>query len=220
MMIQSGKNIDRAAARASLFALLAQSLNYPDGDLVDGLIQGSFTEQAAVALEALGIGSMANDLKTLEEEYAGREADRAALLVEIEKDYTRMCFASKPRLVYLFESVYREGKLYEESTFQIARLYYDAGLKVEEAFRLPPDHIAVELEFMAFLAFKETEGIRTGDEKIRGYAVELRNKTLDEHLRPFALTLAERLGKHARTNFYRTVAGILTVLLSDPAHFA
>ena len=109
---------------------------------------------------------MANDLKTLEEEYAGREADRAALLVEIEKDYTRMCFASKPRLVYLFESVYREGKLYEESTFQIARLYYDAGLKVEEAFRLPPPTtIAVELEFMAFLAFKETEGIRTGDER-------------------------------------------------------
>jgi TorA maturation chaperone TorD len=220
MMIQSGNSIDRAAARASLFTLLAQSLNYPDGELIDGLVRGSFTGQAAEALETLGIGSMSDNLEALDKEYAGREADRAALLLEIEKDYTRMCFASKPRLVYLFESVYREGKLYEESTFQIARLYYDAGLKVEEAFRLPPDHIAVELEFMAFLAFKEAEGIGTGDEKIRDYAVELRNKTLEEHLHPFALAIAERLGKHARTNFYRTVAGILTVLLSDPAHFA
>jgi len=217
-MIQTGTNIDRAAARASLYALLAQSLNYPDGDLIDGLIRGSFTGQAAEALETLGIASPAGDPACLCKEYAGREADRAALLLEIEKDYTRMCFASKPRLVYLFESVYREGKLYEESTFQIARLYYDAGLKVEEAFRLPPDHIAVELEFMAFLAFKEAEGIRTGDEKIRGYAVELQKRTLEEHLRAFALNLAERLGKHANTHFYRTVAGILTVFLSDSAH--
>lgn len=204
----------------SLFTLLAHSLNYPDGDLVDGLCQGNFTGQVAEALETLGIGGPAEDLETLRKEYAGRETDRAALLLEIEKDYTRMCFASKPRLVYLFESVYREGKLYDESTFQIARLYYDAGLKVEEVFRLPPDHIAVELEFMAFLAFKETEGIRTDDEKIRGYAVDLQKRTLEEHLRVFALTLAESLGKHAHANFYRTVAGILTFFLSDPAHFA
>ena len=59
-------------------------------------------------------------------------------LLDLEKDYTWMCFASKPRQVYLFESVYREGKLLQESTFEIARLYFEAGLQLTETFTLPP----------------------------------------------------------------------------------
>ena len=45
----------------------------------------------------------------------------------LEKEYTWMCFASKPRLLYLFESVYREGKLLQESTFDIAASILRSG---------------------------------------------------------------------------------------------
>lgn len=207
--------INRAAAKAALYSLLAQALNYPDEDLVKSLCRGSFFREVMDALDALGIGGLNDSLEALQEELTGPGVDQSALLLEIEKDYTWMCFASKPhRLVYLFESVYNEGKLYDESTFQIARLYYEAGLKVEEDFRLPPDHIAVELEFMAFLSFKEAEGIKTGNSKIEDYAVELQKRTLDEHLRRFALTVAANLGKHAKTGFYQGVAKIMTGLFS------
>jgi TorA maturation chaperone TorD len=144
------------------------------------------------------------------------KTDPGALLLEIEKDYTWMCFASKPRrLVYLFESVYNEGKLFDESTFRIARLYYEAGLKVEEDFRLPPDHIAVELEFMAFLCFKELEGIKAGDAKIVDYSRELQNRTLTEHLRPFALAVAANLGKHAKTGLYQGTAKVMSTFFGQ-----
>ena len=202
----------------SLCALLAQALNYPDGLLVESLIRGDFTDKSLESLDALGIGGQTDALNTLRQEYGDPGIDPASLLLEIERDYTRMCFASKPRLVYLFESVYKEGKLYDESTFRIARLYYDAGLKVEEAFSLPPDHIAVELEFLSFLNFKQGEGIRAGDRKIENYAVELQKKVLEDHLRSFALSLAGRLGVHARTILFRTVAGVMTAFFSEPAH--
>ncbi len=216
-MTESGENPGRAAARAALYSLLAQALNYPDRDLVEGLCRGDYLREASDALDALGITGIKGCLETLQKEYPP-EADREALLLELERDYTWMCFASKPhRLVYLFESVYNEGKLFDESTFGIARLYYEAGLKVEEDFRLPPDHIAVELEFMSFLCFKEVEGIKAGDGRITDYAVQLQRRTLDEHLRRFALTVAGNLGKHAKTAFYRDMAKVMTVWFSNQA---
>ncbi|MEN6475703.1 MAG: molecular chaperone TorD family protein [Syntrophaceae bacterium] len=217
-MEESEKKLQHALARATLCSLLAQALNYPDKDLVKGLCRGDFIRELLKALEVLGIMDQEAYLKTLQKEYTAPSVDQAAMLLDIEKDYTWMCFASKPRrLVYLFESVYNEGKLYDESTFAIARLYYDAGLKVEENFRLPPDHIAVELEFMAFLSFKEMDGIKAGDAKIEDYATLLQKKTLDEHLHNFALIVAENLGKHARTSFYQVVAKIMTAFFSNPA---
>jgi len=216
-MNESGEKLQRAAARATLCSLLAQALNYPDKDLVEGLCRGDHIRELLKALEVLGITDQEAYLKTLQKEYTAPSVDQAALLLEIEKDYTWMCFASKPRrLVYLFESVYNEGNLYDESTFKIARLYYDAGLKVEEDFRLPPDHIAVELEFMAFLSYKEMEGIKNGDAKIESYAAQLQKKTLDEHLHNFALIVAENLGKHARTSFYQGTAKVMTAFFSNP----
>ncbi len=217
-MTEPVEGLHTAAARATLYSLLAQALNYPDSDLVESLCRSGYTEEIAEALNVLGIKGPEDDLHTLEKECSDRSAKKADLLLELEKDYTWMCFASKPRrLVYLFESVYNEGKLFDESTFRIARLYYEAGLKVEEDFRLPPDHIAVELEFMAFLCFKEAEGIESGDSKTRDYAAELQKRTLDEHLRRFALTVAENLGKHAKTGFYQTTAKVMTALFSGPA---
>jgi putative dimethyl sulfoxide reductase chaperone len=217
-MNESEKRLNRSEARISLCALLSHALNYPDGALVESLIRGDFTDRSLDALDVLGIGGLAACLRSLREECGDPGIDPAALLLEIEKDYTRMCFASKPRLVYLFESVYKEGKLYDESTFQIARLYYDAGLKMEEAFTLPPDHIAVELEFLSFLNFKQAEGIRANDRKIEDYAADLQKKVLEDHLCAFALSLSEKLGAHARTNFFRTVAGVMKAFFSEPAN--
>ncbi|HPI91709.1 MAG TPA: molecular chaperone TorD family protein [Deltaproteobacteria bacterium] len=216
-MNESGDKLDRAAARAALCSLLAQALNYPDKDLVETLCRGNHLSGTMDALRVLGITGLEEYLTKLQKEYTSPKVDQTAMLLEIEKDYTWMCFASKPRrLVYLFESVYNEGKLFDESTFRIARLYYDAGLKVEEDFRLPPDHIAVELEFMAFLSFKEMEGIKTGEARIEDYAVELQKKTLDEHLKRFALVVAENLDKHARTSFYQATAKVMTAYFSNP----
>lgn len=216
-MNESGERLNRAAARASLYSLLAQALNYPDKNLVENLCRGEHMGEIIDALNVLGVKGLEDYLAALNKECTDTKVDPEALLLEMEKDYTWMCFASKPRrLVYLFESVYREGKLFDESTFRIARLYYEAGLKLEENYRLPPDHIAVELEFMSFLSFKEMEGIKAGDSKIEDYAVALQNETLGEHLRTFALTVADNIGKHAKTSFYQSTAKVMTMFFPNP----
>ena len=202
--------VSELEAKATLHSLLAQAMNYPDGRLVDSLCDGSFFIALGELLAALNHATVNKDLQTCRTEYQQKNApDKEAGLLELERDYTHMFFSSKPRLAYLFESVYREGRLMQESTFEIAGLYHDAGLVLNEDFRLPPDHIAVELEFLSFLFFKEIEGLNGGNKEAVEYARELQKKVVNEHLKPFVLNVAERVGKHARTKFYRTIARVL-----------
>jgi TorA maturation chaperone TorD len=201
--------------KATLYSLLAKAMNYPDDKLADAIANGEFAEALAGALEDLGQGSIASDVRQFGRDMRRKPIKRESLLLELEKDYTWMFFASKPRAAYLFESVYREGKLLQDSTFEIAGLYRDAGLVLNEDFRLPPDHIAVELEFLSFLFFKELEGSKKEKQEVVAYARELQAAVVDRHLRLFARNVAERLTQHAKTPFYKTVARVLGTLFSQ-----
>jgi putative dimethyl sulfoxide reductase chaperone len=198
-----------AGANSVLYSSLAQAFNYPDGSLAGALTDRQFL----IGPEDMFPGKERDILKPLE---AYKGADTDVLLLDLEKDYTRMFFASKPRIAYLFESVYSEGKLYQESTFQIARLYHEAGLKMDEAFKLPPDHIAVEFEFMAYLAFNEGEAMTRGDKENEEYARQLQERVLSEHLGPFALALGERISDNANNDFYRVMGRLLMLLFRNP----
>ena len=111
-------------------------------------------------------------------------------------------------MVYLFESVYKEGKLLQESTFEIARLYYDAGLNLVDDFKLPPDHIAVEFEFMAYLYFNELAAVKKGNEENEALAQKLQKEVLEKHLTNFGRTFAEKVVAHAATDFYKLMATV------------
>jgi TorA maturation chaperone TorD len=196
--------------KSTLFSLLAQALNYPDRDLEEKVSSGALGQALAETLRPFCQNGLLQKLETLKDLGPGAlPEDREERLHCLERDYTWMCFASKPRLVHLFESVYREGKLLQESTFEIARLYHEAGLRMEEGFQLPPDHIAVELECMAYLLYQEAEALRHGDGDREQYARQLQDSLIEKHLRLFGMSFSERMEKHAKTDFYRVIARVL-----------
>lgn len=202
-------------SKAALFNLLALAFNYPDQLLVEKLVSGEFTAALDEALGILGPRTAWTDrIAALEKKYTASGRNAADLLLEMEKDYTRMFFSSKPRLVYLFESVYKEGKLLQESTFEIARLYYEAGLNLVDDFKLPPDHIAVEFEFMAYLYFNEIEALKTKNRENEALAQKLQREVLEKHLTDFGRTFADKVVAHAGTDFYKTMAAIAASILA------
>lgn len=184
-------------ANMNVFAWLSKAVDYPDEQLVEGLLQD----------ECMGYFPLKSAVKI--KEYVNGFASPEELLLDMQKEYTRMCFVSKPRLVPLFESVYKEGKLFQDSTFQIARLYDEAGIKLGEEFRLPPDHITLELEFMSYLFYQEMEAIKDGNQDNEKMALQLQDETLGKHLAGFAVSFAHRLAQHARTPFYQEIGDIL-----------
>jgi TorA maturation chaperone TorD len=197
--------LSQASSKTVLYNSLARAMNYPDEEIASEIVAGKFATELAAVLQ----GPLRNIAETLSV-YRGGAAD--SLLLELERDYTWMFFASKPRIAYLFGSVYGEGKLYQESTFAITRLYYEAGLSLNESFKLPPDHIAVELEFMAYLAYNEMEAIRSGNAENEEYALEVQETVWDSYLQPLAFNIGERIAGSAKTEFYRTTGRLLKAI--------
>lgn len=119
------------------------------------------------------------------------------------------------RSSWTWRGITREGKLYQESTFEITRLYYETGLKLDESFKLPPDQIAVELEFMAYLAFNEHDALRVGNKENAEYAAGMQEKVLNDYLSSLALNVGDRIADQAKTVFYQTIGCLLKALFGS-----
>lgn len=204
--------------RAFLFHVLSQLLDYPDMDLIHQIREPAFIENLESALQKAGIGDEAASLCSAlrgEDGIGDGEEAPGSVVLERQKEYTYLCFASKPRLVHLFESVYRTGKLMQDCTFDIARLYYDAGLRVNDDFDLLPDHIALEMEFMSYLSLQEAQALSANDISKAACAQDLQEKVLTHHLMFFAFRLSQALQMHGRSGFYQTIGRILGFLFEN-----
>ncbi len=194
------KRLEELKADLNIYFWMSKALDYPDEalaeDLLDNPIMKNLPQERYQAFR----------------EYLAAFDTIDALLLDLQKEYTHMCHVSKPRLVPLFESVYKEGKLFQDSTFQIARLYDEAGLKPGSEFKLPPDHIALELEFMSYLIYQEMEALKSGNTDNEQMALRLQEETLSRHLSHFGLSVADRLSKHARSPFYQGMGDMLRAL--------
>jgi TorA maturation chaperone TorD len=128
-------------------------------------------------------------LSTIKEDF---ELESEETADEIRRDFDR-----------LFS--YPEGKLPPIESFfltledassaeEVAGFYAGAGLTIEEAFELIPDHLYLELLFMSYL--------------IENNRYELQKKFLQEHLMNWVPSYCDELVKEAKTVFYREIAEI------------
>ena len=183
------KRLEELQANMNVFFWMSKALDYPDEALVEEVLSNPLVE------------NLPQERYQAFKDYIASFDSTAALLVDLQKEYTRMCHVSRPRLVPLFESVYKEGKLFQDSTFQIARLYHEAGLRPGSEFKLPPDHIALELEFMSYLIYQEMEAIKSGN---RDNEEPVLVAARGNHVPAFnhlGLSVAKRLAEHAQTRF-------------------
>jgi len=200
---------EKKAQAAQMIALiLARTFNYPDRDFTKELINGETSKQLDACIDILKLKDLDKPLADIQNYFENNKNFEECQL-DLEKEYTWLFFASKPRAVYIFESVYIEGKLLRDSTFNVARMYYDAGLNVVETMKLPPDHIAVELEFLAYLLFNEAKSLNEKQKDKLELAISMRKKLLENHLGSFTKSFTERLKEKARLPFYRAMAHIL-----------
>src|SRR4030043_2079977 len=88
-----------------------------------------------------------------------------------------------------YGSVYLDGgrRVMGDSTMEVVRIYEKTGLAMDKDFKELPDHIAVELEFMFFLIYKEGEALEKL-EKDKALAFrEIRNHFFNRFFSPWIL---------------------------------
>ena len=141
------------------------------------LLAGCFYEPD----EGLLLGErVCENLENLLREYAPEAAAAASAMAAalggqseeaLRVDYAALFVGPFTLIAPPYGSVYLDKgrRVMGDSTLQVLRFYQDAGLAVE--IDEPPDHVAVELEFLYYLADREASALAAGRE---GEAAELR----------------------------------------------
>ncbi|NIN69302.1 MAG: 4Fe-4S dicluster domain-containing protein [Anaerolineae bacterium] len=122
----------------------------------------------------------------------------------LEAEYTRLFVGPGRPVAHPCESVYREGQVMGECTLAVRERYAEEGLGPED--QLLPDHVAVELEFMSYLARKEAEAWEENDVDRAEAYLRQEESFLREHLGRWLPSFCKRLLAGEAHPFYAGLA--------------
>ena len=190
-------DLDRGIARENLSRLLAACYYQPGPEFAEEQLFDSMLAAATRIHPALAAYA-----KRLGEDFSA-EGYQTLLL-----DYTRLFLGPNHIIAKPYGSVWLEGgnTVMGESTMAVQALYQEGGFDMSEEFREVPDHVAVELEFLYLLIYRENEAVRNGEHDAREAKAALRQRFLDEHLGRWVGPFTAAVKTGAQSNFYRQLA--------------
>ncbi len=188
---------ERGIARENLSRLLAACYYQPGPEFMEEKVFDSMLD-AATRIHP----ELATSAGRLGAHYAAEGHD--ALLL----DYTRLFLGPNHIIAKPYGSVWLEGgnTVMGESTMAALKLYAEGGFDMSGEFREVPDHIAVELEFLYLLIYRENEAHRNGDLEARQAKAALRKRFLDEHLGRWVGPFTAAMLAGTQTEYYRQLS--------------
>ena len=101
-----------------------------------------------------------------------------------------------------------------DSTARVAAFYRNCGLQLADDFHELPDHFAVELEFMSFLAFKQREAAVSGDSNEADRITSLQHEFLGRFLIPWLAPFTSAIINDGEAPFYQAIAGCTAAFIN------
>lgn len=192
-----------AAARAQVYDLLATVFRRPlDARRLERLRAPEML--AAMSAAAIDPGQDFID------------GDAEAVLDRLAIDYTQLFHGPMEHIapyecIQLGDSEDLMGAAAEE----VRRFMAEAGFSVPPETGELPDHISVELAFMAELARREAEALEADDQKTADFVASLECRFLTAHLGRWAERFARKVWDRAATPFYVAMAELLSGYIAD-----
>jgi len=219
--IKDSPAVERALGRSKLYLLLSWSLLYPEDDeFLDYLQSGEFVEDARTALESLrqgleGIGgerartklaAVAKSLDQVESLVASECVNwqLSDLQAEHRRVFSNVITLDCPPYETLFGNDHVFGQAHVMG--DIAGYYRAFGVELSKDIHERMDHLSVELEFMHFLAYKESYArCHDGADKTQ-IVVDAQKKFVKEHIGRWVPLFCRMLVKKADSGFFRHMA--------------
>ena len=135
---------------------------------------------------------------------------------ELAVEYSRLFVGPFGLKAPPYGSIYldNERTVMGPSTMETIQFYEEEGLARDEGFNELPDHIAVELEFMYFLVFREAEALQKGEsgraEVYRQKQEDFRSRFLDK----WVPALCGNMQEGTDNGFYLALADCLCTFIS------
>lgn len=190
---------DNARSRANVYWLLATVMKAP----LD--IRGLRTLRDPAVVQGLAEACVALDDLFL-------EGDHAVLLETLAVDFTQLFHGPRGHNPP-YESVQvalDEPELNSDITLAVNRFYRSAGFDFNDECRELPDHLSVELVFMAELAEREAIAREAGDVAGIKRRVKEQCAFMQAHLGRWAPAFGQLVSNCARSVFYREFAQLLS----------
>ncbi len=127
---------------------------------------------------------------------------------ELLVEYSRLFIGPFGVIAPPYGSVYLDGerRVMGDSTMNVLGMYRSEGLTGSDDAGELPDHVAVELEFMSHLVFKEIKALETADLLAAVDAVKKQEKFSAEFLRRWIPPFCERIKENTENGFYSALA--------------
>jgi putative dimethyl sulfoxide reductase chaperone len=185
------------ADRWPLFLLSSILLSYPDETFAADLVTLCDDEERMARM-----ASVFGPAWTMLEERLQILKTAPAEVDELRSDYID-CFERGQGATPLYESEYQRERAMQKANVlcDLAGFYNAFGLKVGEEGGDMHDHVAIQLEFYAFLLMRQVAATTDAHEEGGEIVLDARRKFLAEHLAPLALAISTRPGL-AGHNYY------------------
>ncbi len=209
---------EKLTGQTLLFGVLAKALyQYPEKEWLDTLIAEDVFAEAPFA------GAQPEVIAGLNLLQQWSQANRGGISQEVfdalQIDHTRLFLGPGKVLAAPWESVHftEERLVFQQQTLQVSGWYSRFGLEVVKLHQEPDDHIGLELEFLAHLAKLGMQAIETGNSKRFDELLDAQRKFLTEHLLKWSPIWYGLVMQHARTEFYRGIAQLVSGSLIELA---
>jgi TorA maturation chaperone TorD len=192
------ENNNSSLRRGNCFKLLAACFYEPEKEL---FVEEKLCQNLRDLLDgwASGAAKAASDM-----EFALANSDQEQLSVA----HAELFVGPFELIAAPYGSVYLEKnrQIMGDSTIGVLKSYEEAGLSVDE--KEPPDHIAIELEFMAYLCTKEA-GARAGGNHSEADNYLTMQKDFYRLFLSWTPDLCDAIQAGSQNPFYRAVADCL-----------
>jgi putative dimethyl sulfoxide reductase chaperone len=199
---------EAAAARSAVYWLFADLfLTCPDEASVARL-RGSI----APAAEPGSTNPMIEELATLRDALPANSAGISALAVEYTRLFGALSKSYGPPPPY--ETVHRGSSLSTDATAAVGEFYAAAGL-VPTDQAAPPDHLGVELRFLALLCHEEAVAWQRGADAEAAQLRQQQRDFLDRHLLRWAPAYFDLVQANTKHPFYLCLTSLARRVIAE-----
>jgi len=226
--------VERALGRSKLYLLVSWSLLYPEDDeFLDYLQSGEFVEDGRSALDSLvqALEPSASDRTRKKIASMKKMLDEVEALVASECSHWQLAdLQSEHRRVFSnvitldcppYETLFGNDHVFGQAHVMgdIAGFYKAFGVELSRDIHERMDHLSVELEFMHFLAYKESYArCHDGADKTQ-IVVDAQKKFVKDHIGRWVPLFAKMLSRKADSGFYRNLADFTSDLIDFDVAF-
>lgn len=207
-----------ARSRAMVYSILAQALSSPSEALCSAVREGALSALLGVALDDAPPAHRRMIEAGLLESFtaiSGDESFTGAILAE----YTRLFSSNLHCMQYEADYLGRSAENSVHVIAAIASMYSTFGVRLSDTVGERPDHIAVELDFMNFLAAKEAYASDRNQVANAGLCRRAQVYFLSKHLARWGSMFAGNLAQATTASFYRSICELLDQFLAAETRY-